>query len=585
MNSSRLGWSTALVALSVATVASGCGQSSSKGSPQSSENGSTGGPSGTGGGSSTAPGGGSSQGTASGTGKTSGTASGTATGSASGTASGSTTTAGADDSVLMLHAHVSRDGAYVQPALTKTEAATMHKDTTMAPTVIQGAVYAQPLYVQNGPNGKGIFIVVTASNNVYALSETDGSQVWKRTIGTAATQSGAGCGNIKPLGIVGTPAIDLPSRTMYLSAAVATTDGSAIKTHEIHAVSIDDGTEKAGFPVDTSKLAADGITFNPVVQNQRGALLVENGTLYVPYGGHAGDCGQYRGWVMGVPLANAAGAMAFATMAKAGGIWAVGGLASDGTDVFATTGNTYDIGQSPPPTIWGQGDAVLRFNGLPTLSNATKDYFYPSNWASLDVSDGDLGGTGAVPIDVAGATPSALLVALGKNGVAYLLNRANLGGKGTGNGTTGEGLTSKQVASAQIMNAPTTYTTANGTYVAFVSVGMGTGCPSGQMGNLVALKIGAASPPTINVAWCASLQGRGSPIMTTTDGSANPIVWAFDSGANRLKGFDADTGAAVFTGGGANDTATGAHYFNSPIAAKGRIIVAVNNGLVAFTGN
>src|SRR5207237_7972597 len=101
----------------------------------------------------------------------------------------------------------------------KAAAATLHRDTTMAPTVIQGAVYAQPLYVQNGPGGKGVFIVVTATNNVYALSETDGSQVWKRTIGTAATQSGSGCGNIKPLGIIGTPAIDLPSRTMYLSAA------------------------------------------------------------------------------------------------------------------------------------------------------------------------------------------------------------------------------------------------------------------------------------------------------------------------------------------------------------------------------
>jgi hypothetical protein len=485
----------------------------------------------------------------------------------------------------MLHAHINHDGLYVQPALTKTEAATFHKDTTMAPTVVQGAVYAQPLYVQNGPGGKGVFIVVTAMNNVYALSETDGSQVWTRNIGPAPSRSGAGCGNINPLGIIGTPAIDLASRTMYLNAAVAASAGGAsIKTHEIHAVSIDDGTEKAGFPVDTSTLATDGITFNPVVQNERGALLIVNGTLYVPYGGHAGDCGQYRGWVMGVPLSNPAGTQAFATMAKAGGIWAVGGPSSDGTDVFATTGNTYDIGQNPPPTIWGQGDAVLRFKGLPALSNATADYFYPSDWASLDVSDGDLGGTAAVPLDVSGATPSSLMVALGKNGVAYLLNRANLGGKGTGNGTTGEGLASKKVASASIMNAPSTYKTASGSYIVFNTTGTGMGCATGS-GNLVALKIGAANPPTINVAWCASITGRGSPIVTTTDGTANAVVWAFDNSNNRLHGFDGDTGATVFAGGGAGDTATGTHYFNSPIAAKGRIIVGVNNGLVAFKGN
>jgi hypothetical protein len=493
----------------------------------------------------------------------------------------------------MLHAHVTRDGMYVQPTFTKTEAATFHRDTTMAPTVVQGAVYAQPLYVQNGPGGKGVFIVVTAMNNVYALSETDGSQVWMRNIGPAPSRSGAGCGNITPLGIIGTPAIDLASRTMFLDAAVgATATAASIKTHEIHAVSIDDGTEKTGFPIDTSTLSVDGITFNPVVQNQRGALLIVNGTLYVPFGGHAGDCGQYRGWVMGVPLTNPAGAQAFATMAKAGGIWAVGGPSSDGTDVFATTGNTYDIGQSPPPTIWGQGDTVLRFHGLPALSNATTDYFYPSNWANLDVSDGDLGGTGAVPIDVPGATPSALMVALGKNGVAYLLNRANLGGKGTGNGTTGEGLASKLVAAtaatsttgASIMNAPSSYKTASGSYVVFNTTGVGAGCATGS-GNLVALKIGAASPPTITVAWCASMTGRGSPIVTTTDGTANAVVWAFDSSANRLRGFDGDTGATVFAGGGTGDTAAGAHYFNSPIAAKGRIIVGVNNGLVAFKGN
>jgi hypothetical protein len=485
----------------------------------------------------------------------------------------------------MLHAHVTRDGLYVQSTFTKTEAATFHRDTTMAPTAVQGAVYAQPLYVQNGPGGKGIFIVVTTMNNVYAVSETDGSQVWMRNIGPAATQSGAGCGNINPLGIVGTPAIDLASRTMFLDAAVATTANTAsIKTHQIHAVSIDDGTEKAGFPVDTSTLSADGTAFNPVVQNQRGALLIVNGTLYVPYGGHAGDCGQYRGWVIGVPLTNPAGTKAFATMAKAGGIWAVNGPSSDGTDVFATTGNTYDIGQNPPPTIWGEGDTVLRFHGLPVSPVTTTDYFYPSNWATLDVQDGDLGGTAAVPIDVPGATPSALMVALGKNGVGYLLSRANLGGKGTGNGTTGEGVASKSVAGAAIMNAPATYKTANGSYIVFNATAAGVGCPSGS-GNLVALKIGAANPPTINVAWCASMQGRGSPMVTTTDGTSNAIVWAFDTGANRLRGFDGDTGASVFAGGGTGDTVTGVHYLNSPIAAKGRIIVGVNNGLAAFKGN
>jgi hypothetical protein len=483
--------------------------------------------------------------------------------------------------VLQLHKHASRDGLYVEPAITKAKAAAMARDTSLNAT-IQGNVYAQPLYVQNGPGGKGIFIVVTESNNVHAVAEADGTAVWTKNLGTPAGATGAGCGNIGPLGITSTPAIDLPSRTLYLDAVIGT--GATITTHQIHALSIDDGTEKAGFPVDASKLSSGTLAFDPIVQNQRGALLIVNGTLYVPYGGHAGDCGQYHGWVIAVPLTNPAGAKAWATTTKAGGMWAVGGLASDGTDVFGATGNTGNIGQAVPPTMpWGGGDAIVRLKGLATFSNTTADYFVPSNWRTLDQNDADLGGSGALLVDVAGATPSALVVALGKNGVAYLINRANLGGTGTGNGTTGEGVASAMVATNTIMNAAATYKTASSTYVAFNTTGAGVGCPTGQAGNLVALKIGAASPPTISVAWCANIQGRGSPIATSTDGTSEVVVWAAAANpSNRLHGFDGDTGAVVYAGGGAGDVITGAHYFNSPIAVNGRIVVAANNALYAF---
>lgn len=85
----------------------------------------------------------------------------------------------AGDSVLQRQNDAKRDGLYIQPTLTKVKAAAMRRDTTLNAT-IQGNVYAQPLYVQNGPSGKGIFIVVTESNNVHAVSETDGSSVWTK---------------------------------------------------------------------------------------------------------------------------------------------------------------------------------------------------------------------------------------------------------------------------------------------------------------------------------------------------------------------------------------------------------------------
>ena len=112
---------------------------------------------------------------------------------------------------------------------------------------------------------------------------------------------------------------------------------------------------------------------------------------------------------------------------------------------------------------------------------------------ALDNGDTDLGGSGPILVDVPGATPSALVVALGKDGKAYLLNRNNLGG------------VSAPVASANvggtIIQAAATYRTALGTYVVFR--------PSS--GTLTAFRITATNPPTIATGWSISSSGRTSP--------------------------------------------------------------------------
>ncbi len=484
----------------------------------------------------------------------------------------------ADESVLERGKRATRDAVYLQPTLTKAAAAKMSLDATFKATVT-GNVYAQPLYVQDGPGGKGVFYVVTESNDVRALSEADGTTIWSKSVGTAAGQTGAGCGNIAPLGITGTPVIDHATRTLYLDAAVGT--ATTISRHEIHALSIDDGTERAGFPFDTAGIAANGSTFDPKLQNQRSALLLVGGTLYVTYGGHYGDCGNYHGWVLGIPTAAPSMTKGFATAARGGGMWSPGGPSSDGTDVFAATGNTFGA------TTWSQGEAVLRFHAGPTFANATTDWFTPSNWKALDAGDVDLGGSGPVLFDLPGATPSALVLAGGKNGVAYLLNRSNLGGFGTGNGTTGEGLASAKVANAELINSATVYRTASGTFAAFhIDSGTAAGCPAGQSGDLVGVKIGVGAPPTLSVAWCAASAGQGSPIATTTSGvpaSSDVVVWTDGAeGSKRLHGFDGETGAVVFAGGGATDVMGNVRRFTVPIAVHGRLFVAGDGALYAF---
>ncbi len=182
-------------------------------------------------------------------------------------------------------------------------------------------------------------------------------------------------------------------------------------------------------------------------------------------------------------------------------------------------------------------------------------------------------------VDVPGATPSKLLVALGKNGIAYLVNRANLGGI-VPNGSMFQGIHSLQVTSNQIIQAAASYTTATATYVSMK--GNGTGCATGN-GDLTTIKISAASPPRLSSAWCAQ-GGGGSPMVTTTDGKAEAIVWQIATGGTaRLRGFDGDTGAVVFNGGAAGDQMGSVQGFQTAIAARGRIFVAGNNAVYAFT--
>ena len=103
-------------------------------------------------------------------------------------------------------------------------------------------------------------------------------------------------------------------------------------------------------------------------------------------------------------------------------------------------------------------------------------------------------------------------------------------------------------------------------------------------GQLTAFRITATTPPTIATGWTAAQSGRGSPFVTSTDGTNNVIVWAVGAeGDQRLQGFDGDTGAVIFSGGGSNELMTGTRRFNTGIAARGRIYIANDNRVYAFT--
>ena len=457
--------------------------------------------------------------------------------------------------VTQEHNNPSRDGVYIDSAFTPAAAANLTRDLGFAGT-ISGNVYAQPLYIEGGPNGPMI-IAVTESNNVYALDATTGLPIWSRTdIGPPVPTTP--CGGFNPTGITGTPAVDLISRRLFFDALI---NGNPTK-HFIYSLDVDSGVTTPGWPVDVNATASyNGINFVSFAQEERGGLALVNGIVYISYSGYVGDCGNYHGWVVGIDINNPSSVGGWATTATGGGIWGHGGVASDGTNMFVVTGNTFNTGGN-----WLGGEAIIRLQAGPTWTGQPTDYWVPTNWLSLDNSDTDLGGVSATVIDVPGATPSQLVLALGKDSNAYLVNRNNLGG-----------ITSP-VAQANVSGtnrgiSAVTYHTSQGTYFAFHN----------DAGAVRAYKVTPTNPPTIVFAWSQGQDGRGSPWVTKTDGTNNTIVWyAATGGDQRLHAYDGDTGAIIYAGGGTNELMSGTRQWNTGIAARGRIYFGADNKIYAF---
>jgi hypothetical protein len=463
----------------------------------------------------------------------------------------------ADQSVTTYHGSLDRAGRYVVAGLTRARARGLHLDGAFH-AAFQGTVYAQPLLWRPRGSSSGALIVATEEDEVYALDARSGAQIWKRRLGEPAVRSVLPCGNISPLGVTGTPVIDEAHATLYLDAMVMRDD---TPRHQIFALSLADGAIAPGWPVDVGE--ALGGKFVAELQNQRGALALFDGKVLVPFSGHWGDCGAYHGYVVAVGAGEPGAAASFATRARGGGGWGQGGVSGDGKSLFVATGNTFGA------IDWGDGEAVLRL--APGLARPTDahDYFAPSDWRELDRRDLDLGGTAPMPIDVGGRR---LVLSIGKNGAAYLLDRDNLGG-------IGGALASARVTANVAIVSPATWSAGDSLFVALQ--GRGAQCPPGkQAPGLVVLRIRAAPSTGIETAWCGALSGNGSPIVTTTDGGANPLVLVVGAeGDNRLHVFDGDTGEIVAEPA---EAMRGLHHFQTLIVTEDRLYVAADGTVYAF---
>jgi outer membrane protein assembly factor BamB len=378
-----------------------------------------------------------------------------------------------------------------------------------------GDVYASPLIVN------GHVIVATENNTVYSLDLFTGAVVWTRHLGDPVSAASLPCGNIGPVtGITGTPAADESSNRLYVVAFLSGFH------HMLFALSLTDGSLTWQRPVDPVGSEAK-------VQQQRGALAIGSGYVYVPLGGLLGDCGAYRGYLVGVSL-DGASALAYVVPTPRGaGIWSPAGpsVAADGS-VYLVTGNA-----TSSASTFGYSDTVLQLS--PDLTSV-RSYFAPPNWAALNASDTDLGSVSAALLS------SGLVVSIGKEGVVYVLRAGALGG-------VGGSLASRHVCSGAW--GGTSWMDS----VVFVP------CVDG----LFALSVSSSS---VSVLWRAPHPSLGSPIISAG------AVWAIEPSSGTLYALDVATGAVRFS------TSIGtAQHFSTPAATDGFVVAPAGRNVVALS--
>jgi hypothetical protein len=246
---------------------------------------------------------------------------------------------------------------------------------------VDGYTYAQPLYVPKGmyDGVHNVVFAATEHDSVYAFDADGGGQLWKRSFIdpangiTSVPQPDVISGDIVPeIGITGTPAIDPATKTMYVVPKTKeVVNGVAHYVQRLHAIDITTGATTAmvtigdttGSNNNTTNISVLGggdgsvngvLSFNALKENQRPALALINGLVYVTWASH-GDNGPYHGWVVGYNESNIGAGPAqilnTSPNGSASGIWmSGGGLAFDAqNNIYMATGNGFGTGFAPTP--------------------------------------------------------------------------------------------------------------------------------------------------------------------------------------------------------------------------------------------
>lgn len=468
---------------------------------------------------------------------------------------------------------------------------------------VDGVVYAQPLYLAGVTIGGGthnVLYVVTEHDSVYAIDADAGTvyaQVSLIPSGgtTVNSDTDLGCGDLVPeVGITGTPVIDPSSGTLYVVAASKVNGAFYQYLHALDVVTL---AEKFNGPTSIqAKVAGTGydssggfVTFNTLQENQRTALLLENGHVIIGWSSHC-DGDPWHGWLMSYGAATLAQEAVFnaSPNSSRNGIWMSGsGAAADASgNIYFATGNGNWNGTTD------YGDSIVKLGPPSNGSFPVVDYFTPYNQGTLASEDNDLAAGGLVLLP---ALPSGqqLLAQQGKQGTIYLLNANHLGNyclNLTPPCTNSDTNAVQEIvgASPGIWGAPAYWngnlywTGSNDHIKAYSFNANGSGLISATPTSESSQVFGFSSPTPV-----ISSNGNTNAILWALDGSADDSTC--DGGGSACLGlfaYDAtNLSKLLYTSSqaaGNRDSPGVAVKFEKPIVANGKVYVGTQSSVSAF---
>jgi hypothetical protein len=507
--------------------------------------------------------------------------------------------------VFTYHNDLSRDGTNSQEYALTTATVTSTTFGKLFSCPVDGAIYAQPLWVANltiaGAQHNAVF-VATTHDTVYAF-DADASPcqtLWSKSLLPAGETwvdwNDVDTGDLQPdIGIIGTPVIDPASHKIYVVAKSKISGTSCTPAaschHRLHALSLLDGSESVAATDITSAITVTGtgdgssgglVPFDPLRENERSGLVLSNGIVYVAWASH-GDITPYHGWVIGFDKSTLQRVATFNANPNGdhSGIWMAGGAPSadsSGNLYFLTGNGTFDANTGGSD----YGDSTVKLSTAAGLSVA--GYFSPADQAILSADDTDHGSGGAAILldQPAGSPHQHLLIGGGKEGSLFLLDRDNLGGYGGNANPPDSNVVQKFSLGNQIFATAAFWN--NTLFLA----GWGGPLQSFSFNTNAGTFTAPASSQSINI-----FSRFGATPSVSSRGTSNGIVWALDfsqyctqqapgCGPVIVHAYDATNLATELWNSAA--TAGNAVKFTVPTVANGKVYVGTrgnNTGAAA----